>query len=460
MSRKERRGVGDNIKTNEEQNVKKTTAKKSSTQRKTKQISIFTILLAIVLVSVIIGIVLGTRYLVLTLKYKEYTDKMVWYGYNELYNNQKATATEKLTNGELLKVVIGGISGNKDISTLYYLADSNNGSYMNWYSYSDYLGIKDVISKDKLEDKATVIDSVMFTVQYLESITGLDIEKSELKISKNIINKYSEKERELIAKAITLGIIQNKSNAISTKNIIKGELNKILITLVEKYATIHHDNTIVDESGEIRGQEISIVTDKEKLPSNYEEYPYIIDSIDKEVYEFDYNILTKRNYRSPKETYKIMGYLYDQIDDLLERYFSKILNIDYATITYENFLNSIKNDVVYKLTENDVKEYVDYVKQNKIKLQGKAEPLLPIIYNNGEQYVIRTKLTFNVLNSDTEYNILFGDEKREVKYNSKNITMYVDVPTGMTLNSNSLLVYIDCLARHMTSANAIVVVEK
>jgi len=196
------------------------------------------------------------------------------------------------------------------------------------------------------------------------------------------------------------------------------------------------------------------------LPTNVKEYPYVINTIEKEVYEYDYQILTERTFKNPKETYKIMGYLYGQIDDLIVRYFNKILNVDYTTISTSKFLSSIKNDVTYLLDEQDVKAYVHHVKENKIKLQGTATPLLPIIYNNGEQYVVRTKITFKVLNSDTQYNLLFGDEENTVKYNSKDITMYVDVPMGMTLNSKSLLIYVACLANYIPTQNSIVILEK
>ena len=81
-------------------------------------------------------------------------------------------------------------------------------------------------------------------------------------------------------------------------------------------------------------------------------------------YEWDYKIRTTRTFKDPIQTYQRMGYLYGQTADLIVRYFNKILNVDYSTITTSNFLDSITYDVAYLLEEKDVKTYVDYVKRN------------------------------------------------------------------------------------------------
>ena len=205
---------------------------------------------------------------------------------------------------------------------------------------------------------------------------------------------------------------------------------------------------------------VNIVTKKSEMPKNYKEYPYIIDSIDKDIYELDYKIMTKSKFQLPKEVYKQLGNLYGQTDFRMTEHFNTLLNIDYSTITVDDFLEKINHYSAYYLEKQDVEEYVEYVKNNKIKLEGSATPLLPIIYNNGDSYQIRTKITFKVLNSDTEYNLLFGDQNSKVKYNSKEITMYVDVLMGMTFNSRSLLVENKCLAQNIAQKTPMVVVEE
>ena len=123
-------------------------------------------------------------------------------------------------------------------------------------------------------------------------------------------------------------------------------------------------------------------------------------------------------------------------------------------------MSSIKGKVVYSITTDDVKEYVDYVKVNKIKLEGKATPLLPIMYNNGEQYVIRTKVTFKVISSNTDINLLFGDEDYSVKYDGNEFEVYIDVPTGMTMDSRSLRIYIASMANNLAKFSSNITVTK
>lgn len=427
--------------------------KKSSNKKATTRLSVFTIILMLIVIAICIGIYFGIRALVITLKYKQYTYKMVSYGYNELYENGKATSTQKVTNAELLKVIIGSIKNNKEITSLYYLANKNIPEEKNWYNYSTYLGVNSVIDETELESQATRMDAIILITKILEGFLGEEIEQAKLEMKEKKLNEYTKEQQEIIAKAVTLGIIKNKTSALADNNIIKGELNKLIVQIVEKFATIYYGNTNKDET-------VNIITDKDKLPKNYKDYPYIVSNIPKDIYELDYKIRTQYSFKTPKEVYKVMGYLYGQTDELITRYFKNILNIDYETITEQSFLDGIANLVVYKIGTEDVKDYVKYVKDNKIKLQGEATPLLPIMYDNGEEYVVRTKITFKVINSNTEYNLLFGDENSNIKYNGKEITMYVDVPTGMTFNSNSLLVKINCLTNNIAKPTNLVVVEK
>lgn len=420
------------------------------TKKQPKQISIFTIIFVLIIIAVAIGIYFGVRVLVTTLKYKSYTDKMYTYGYNELYNNDKATAIEKVNNDEMLSVILGSLTNTKDVTNVYYLADSKASEQTNWYNYSTHLGVNDVITQRELTENATKVESVIILVRMIEGFLSVEIEKTDLKMNEEVLKTFSKEQQETISKAVTLGLIKNKTSAIKQKEIKKGELNKLVIETVEKYATIHHNN---NDKG-------NIITKKSEMPDNYKEYPYIIDSIQNDVYELDYNVMTKSNFKTPKEVYKEMGDLYGQTDYRMTEHFDTILNIDYETITVSSFLEKINNYSTYLLDEKDVKEYVEYVKTNKIKLQGQAEPLLPIMYNNGERYQIRTKITLKVLSSDTQYNLLFGDKEDKVKYNSKEITIYVDVPMGMTFNSRSLLVENVCLAKYIAQNTSAIVLEE
>jgi len=436
--------------------IKRATTKKQTSKTVKKgslQISIFSVLLILVLIAACVGIYFGVRYLVITLKYKQYTDKMNEYGYNVLYVNSKATATEEVTKADLIKVVLGSLMNNTDINNIYHLASADVSDEQNWYDYAEDIGATEYIANTSLDSKSTRIDAIILATNTLEGIINKEIEQTELKMSESELEKYSEKQKVALSKAVTLGIIKNKNSALSEANILKGELNKLVIGLVEANATIYYKNTSTNA-------QVSIVTDKDKLPANKEDYPYIVDNISKEIYEQGFRNQYAPLFRTPKEVYKTMGYLYGQIDDTLTSYLNDILNIDYETITTKNFLEKIASNVVYEIDESDVEDYVQYVKDNKIKLEGKATALLPIMYDTGEGLVVRTKIIFKVINSDTQYNLLFGDENEKVKYTGDEIVMYVDVRLGGTFNSNSQLVYIQCLAKNLSSTTDSVVVEE
>jgi len=433
---------------------KKTKSKMNKARNKKIVVMVFLLLLIVAIICIGYGI----RYLVITLKYREYTNKMYRYGLADLYDNQKATAIQKVSNEEMLRLVLSAVSGKTDIDELYYV-DENKEEYK-WLQYAKNSRYTDNINEDNLKDTASKLEAILIATRAVEAFLGIDLKQVELDMSDSKLAKFTSDEKQVIAKAVDMGIIKNKNSSLSEGKMLKGQLNKLVVTIIEKYSTIYYKSMTYNEQGVLERQDVSIVTDIEKMPKNYEEYPYIIDSIPNEIYEYDYTILTQRNSQTPKVAYKYLGSLYGQIDEILVNHFNNVLNVDYTTITTQGFLDEIQGTVLYQLTEDDVKEYVDYVKENKIKLSGKVEPLLPIIYNNGEQYVVRTKLTFEVLNSNTEYNLLFGDEGREVKYNGKQITMYVDVPMGMTLNAWSLRVYVECLATHQLANSTNVIIEE
>ena len=416
------------------------------------------LMLILLLIVIVVVIVYGIRCLSITLQYRQYTEKMYTYGFAELYNDKKATATDKVTNEEMLKIILAAVSGSKNINELYYSNEIEEED--SWLYFATNLGYTKKITKENLQEKASKIDAVIIATRTVEGILGKELQQPELKMSKSKLAKFTIEEQQVIAKAVSMGIINNKNSSLSSKAMLKGELNKLAVTIIEKYSTIYYKNVSYNEFGQLQVQDVNIVTDVDKMPENYKQYPYIIDSIPNEIYEYDFNIISESNSQSPKTVYKYMGDLYSQIAELLVTHFNKILNVDYKTINTQGFLDEIQGTLTYEIAQDDVKEYVDYVKVNKIQLSGHAEPLLPIIYCNGEQYIVRTKLTFNVLNSNTEYNLLFGDEDHKIKYNGKEITMYVDVPMGMTLNSWSLRANVVCFANSLLENSTSVVVEK
>ena len=402
-----------------------------------KPIGLIIVLLLLVLVILAFW---GGKNIYLSLKYSKYTRKMDMYGLTGLYNNGKATAYQKVSNEEMLKIVFAAVSGNLNIDEI---------KKENVLNILDK-GYTNKITSNNLKDNATYDETVLCITRMLERYLELEIPQVELKMSNSKLEKYTETEKQDISKAVSLEIILNKNSALNDKEILKGKLNELIVTVIEQYATIYYK-----ADGKVK-----LVTEQDKLPSNYKEYPYIVDRIETNIYEYDFKTKYASDFTNPKDVYQKLGYLYYQIDEKIVEYFDYILNIDYETITVDNFIDDINSLVLYRLENEDVEAYVDYVKKNQIKLKGAATPLLPIIYYNGKDYLVRTKITFEVLNSNTQDNLLFGDENSNIKYNGKQITMYVDLPLGMTLTSNSLRIRAESVAGNMCLSSTNVVVEK
>lgn len=434
-----------NKSTNKVEKAKKESAKKNTLLD--KQISIFTVAFVLFVVGIIIGIVYGIRYLIISFKYKTYTHKMTTYGLVSLYNNEKATATNKVTNKELVKVTVAGIDSEKIPSTFN---EVNEEEYL---EYLDILGFAENDLNKNTKRKDMILKITKFAIIMLK----LDVEPTELKMSDSVLSKFTEDEKYILGQAVTLGLIKNKNSEVSDKEIIKGELNKLIITLVENYATITGTSVVINEEGKLVNQKASILTDNSKKPSNYKEYPYIVDNISNEIYEMEFANKKEYNNQTPLEVYKMIGNTYGQISETATRFFNTILNVDYETITIESFLEQINLSSVYYLEENDVETYVNYVKENQIKLQGKGVAMLPIICWSGENYLLRTKVTFEVLNSNTDKNLLYMDEG--ITYKGKNFDIYIDIPMGMTANSVTLNVYVENLANYIALQTGNIIVD-
>ena len=98
--------------------------------------------------------------------------------------------------------------------------------------------------------------------------------------------------------------------------------------------------------------------------------------------------------------------------------------------------------MLYKsLMINVLNEYVEYVKQNNIKLTGTAQAQLPCIYFDGENYRVRMKIEMKVESSNTDTNLLFNDAlSGNIEYKEKEYTLYADIIMAKIENSDTLFV--------------------
>ena len=98
----------------------------------------------------------------------------------------------------------------------------------------------------------------------------------------------------------------------------------------------------------------------------------------------------------------------------------------------------LKKYAYVEFSDEELQKYVDYVKNNKIKLNGKSTAQFPCVYFDGIDYRVRVKLEIVVENSDTKENLLFGDTK--TTYSDTQATIYIDAILAKNETSETLFV--------------------
>ncbi len=185
----------------------------------------------------------------------------------------------------------------------------------------------------------------------------------------------------------------------------------------ERVAEIHR---YIDRNGKLTEFDTShIVTDVNKMPSNYQLYPYIIDTIPNWLYEKNITVETCKNLR-PIEAY-YNDFPLGQYQVTIRGFYRTIGDIDYNSIDVQKMHDSLKLGIADPYNTDPINmdkltEYVSYVKQNKIKSTADAEVLLPIVYSrDGYGVMVRTKVTVNVESSNTNNIKLFLHDNLTLK---------------------------------------------
>ena len=327
-------------------------------------------------------------------------------------------------------------------------------SYIAWYrSGSSRLSDEDLkrsITKIDLAIALAKISEERFKVVYPAKIEI----KSELL---NNLKDLSEQELYYVTKAINLGLIENNADDFKQVPLIQEEFEKVLVQFAMKFTTFAPGNASRQGS-----ERFNLVTDPELLPSNYTWYPYILDSIPKEVYEYQGHYVATgdisssgftESKASPNHLYKIYGRYSDDSYANIRDFFDIILNVDYRTIDTDLFIHKLNQCLLYSVYGNYgedgqlyvkmLTEYLDYIKENKIIISGKAIPLFPCLYENDFALMtfIKCKLEVNIISSDIENPKLcfFGSYMLGTDNDS---VRYVEVPVGTIFERPELKVYI------------------
>ena len=391
---------------------------------------IFTMSIILIVIVAIAVIFLGYTLININYsKYEKYEDKMDIYGFSQVYNNGKANTREKVTKSEAVKMIISCLY---NVSEIDGIALPTEETYSNaiWVEYAIKQGIvtREEVNASNADDKVKYQEVLVWLYNIKAKILKIEPDTSANYNIKDI-NAYNADQQLAIYDLLNSEIIVTNIKRIDgKKKLYKGKLNELIVNFAEKYNTI----TVGDAR---------ININEDKIPSNANMYPYTLASVQKEIYEINFVNAQKEGFISPISYYPDNKQYYSQIKSYVENYYNYILTVDYNTISKEQIKRKLKKYVLEDFDDAKLEEYVNYVKDNHIKLNGKATAQLPCVYYDGQDYRVRVKLEIVVESSDTKDNILLYDlDGSTISYNSNQITVYID--TIMNKNDTSETLFI------------------
>lgn len=303
----------------------------------------------------------------------------------------------------------------------------------------DSIAIRQIISKK---------DLVLLFMSIAEGHFGV-YSPTKATLNPDVTDGLTEELLHLFTSAVSLGLIENTVEDFTQSSITQAEFEKMIVQFALTFSTVIKQNATRKGS-----ERINLVTNYSLLPSNAELFPYIADILPKEVYEaldlsisdFGYHSEEEyiEHYGTPKSNYNLQSVAYRYSEEEITGYFDVILNVDYRTITAESFAETLNEyyyygrDSDFKLTAETeiIKNYVEYVKKNKIILSGKGTPDLSYIYTFDNLMmstsVVACKIEVNVINSEIENPKLFMLVLNDTYFPDANDSSvkYVRIPIG------------------------------
>lgn len=386
--------------------------------------------------------------------YVKYEEKMITYGFDQLYDNKSAKTTETVTISEAIKLALGVIYNTNSEYSFGPLLNGfgiPNDEYpnANWVDYArSNVLINYDVGLNNYNEKIKYIDVIYLfercKIEFLKDYPIKDI-KTYLKD----IDIYSLNEQVAINDMIASGIIYPIADSLNgNEYIFKGQLNELVINFAEKYSTIA-----------LNGDKIN--TDPSKMPYNASDFAYIVSNVDTEIYE-KLPLNGKSWNAASKKIYAIKKQFYPNLKVYLEESFNRILNVDYRTISEESFMQDVEDYFIYDFNPQDIKYYVDYVKKNQIIIEGNCEMQAPIVYFSDMLYRARIKLNFEVKHSNTKDNLLFLDIVNAVKktYEKTNYNLVADYKLGIYFGSPELYLSFSDLYKSLLDKNKSGIIEE
>ena len=354
----------------------------------------------------------------------DYERYLTSYGLYSIYEDVFETK-KTLTKSEAIKLIVSASLNTTEIERkIIGLELKDTYSNAKWVAYANsYNALENVaINASNESEEITFIDFITLLSNVKEKVLRKEVLTSDVVLED--VDKYTDAQISALKDMIASGIIdENYYIKNATKSINKDKVQEILCKYYEKFSGV------IPEGDEVQ-------KDEKEYPSNASDYPYILKNVDKNIYEIGITDLQSGN--KPIDLFEKLSPMYSSIVNKIEDYYNKILNVDYETITNEYMDEMMENVFISEDVKASISKYVNYVKQNKIKLKGNAKVQMPIVYYDGYAYRVRTKMEFEVLSSDTDIDLLFYCGSN-MKYTGKTFVVYTDIE--MVSNSKGIYIY-------------------
>jgi hypothetical protein len=383
-------------------------------------------------------------------KYEQYEEKMNIYGFSQVYNDKKANTREKVTKSEAVKMILSCLYNVPEIDGI---ALSTEETYSNaiWVEYAIKQGIvtREEVNASNADDKVKYQEVLVWLYNIKAKILDIEPDTDSSNFDIKDINAYNTDQKLAIYDLLNSGVIVTNTRRIDgNQKLYKGKLNELIVNFAEKYNTITVGNAKIN-------------INEDKIPENANMYPYTLASVQKDVYEIDFVNNGLEGFISPIDYYANNKQYYNQIKNYVENYYNYILTVDYNNISKEQINKKLKKYAYEAFDESVLEKYAEYVKNNHIKLNGKATVQLPCVYFDGQDYRVRVKLDIVVESSDTKDNLLFYDlEGENITYNGDQITLYIDTILGKNELSETLFVKEGTINSMLVKQNSSIVIKE
>lgn len=380
---------------------------KKGKKNKRKKSKITVVIIVMILIIFLLGLIYGIYSIInynSNKKYKEYEKTMNIWGFSQMYDNNQASFYESVTKSEAVKLIISSTLNISDITDYYQL---ENSSYDNeiWVKYAEsfeIIGENEINSKNE-DEKISLVEFLRILSKAKTEILGLDLDIEEL-TKYTFVSKSNNDDQAILKDMIYNKILVDiEDNTNINKKLSKGMCNQLLYNYIKKYNTITLD-----------GAKLNI--NDEKLPSNAEDYPYILASINKTMYEKRFKYENVELFKYPAEIYSDMKEDYETIKVIVGEYVDTVFNINYETIDTENFKENLKTIYGDLYNEAKASKYVDKIKNDKINIIGNGNIQFPCIYYDGVNYRVRVKMVYSIVSANDLKNIFFLDNNKEISY--------------------------------------------